>query len=505
MESFFLYFLLFLALYLFTNHAVRKIQNLPPSPFLFFPMIGHLYLVKKPLHRCLSKISARYGPVIHLRFGSRPVLVVSSSAAAEECLTKNDIVLANRPRLLAGKIMGYNYTTLNWAPYGDHWRNLRRISSLEILSNHRLHVLSDVRSGEVRSLLRRLAGASGRPVEMKEAFFEMILNVMMMMIAGKRYYGKDARDAEEARAFREIVEETFRLLGATNMEDYLPAIRWLGFRSEEKRMVKLVEKRDRFMQSLIEEHKVRMKSTTADNSEGERKKTMLEVLLSLQKTDPEYYDDRIIIGLMLVMLVAGTDTSTATMEWAMSLLLNNPHVLKKAQAEIDELIGCDRLIEESDLAKLPYLHCIILETMRMYPAGPLLVPHESSENCTVGGYHVPSGTMLFVNLWAIQNDPKIWDEPRKFKPERFEGMEGNREWFKLMPFGSGRRSCPGEGLATRVVGLTLGSLIQSFDWERVSEDMVDMTEGTALTLPKAQPLMAKCLTRPTMMNVLSQV
>ena len=205
------------------------------------------------------------------------------------------------------------------------------------------------------------------------------------------------------------------------------------------------------------------------------------------------------------MLSAGTDTSAGTMEWAMSLLLNNPEALVKAQAEIDSHLGKSRLIDELDMAELPYLRGIIKETLRMYPAAPLLVPHESSEECTVGGFRVPGGTMLLVNIWAIQNDPMLWAEPEKFKPERFQGPEGQRNEFMFSPFGAGRRGCPGEGLAIRVVGLALGSLIQCFEWERVGEEMVDMSEGTGLTMPKAHSLVAKCRPRPSMLNLLSQL
>ena len=190
------------------------------------------------------------------------------------------------------------------------------------------------------------------------------------------------------------------------------------------------------------------------------------------------------------MLSAGTDTSSGTVEWAMSLLLNNPETIAKAQAEIDKHIGQSRLIEESDLANLPYLHGIINETLQMYPAGPLLPAHESLEDCTVGGFRVPHGTMLLVNAWAIQNDPKIWAEPMKFKPERFLGLEEQRDGIMLLPFGAGRRGCSGEGLATRIVGLALGSLIQCFEWKRIGKDMVDMTERVGLTMSKAHPLLA---------------
>lgn len=192
------------------------------------------------------------------------------------------------------------------------------------------------------------------------------------------------------------------------------------------------------------------------------------------------------------------------MEWGLSLLLNNPHVLRKAQNEIDMHVGKDRLIEESDIANLPYLRCIVNETLRLYPAGPLAIAHESSKDCVVGGYNIPRGTMLIYNLWAIHHDPKLWPDPESFNPERFEGREATRDGFKLLPFGSGRRRCPGEGLASRLVTITLGLLIQCFDWEVIIEDMVDMTEAPGLTMPKAQPLVVKCKSRVVMQNLLLQ-
>ncbi|GAV81588.1 p450 domain-containing protein [Cephalotus follicularis] len=494
-----LQFILLISFYIIVKHVVNKIKNLPPSPFPTLPIIGHLYLFKRPLHRALAKISSQHGPLLLLQFGSRRVLVVSSPSTVEECFTTNDIVLANRPHLLASKHLGYNSTSFNWAPYGDHWRKLRKISVLEILSSHRLQSLSSIRSDEIRLLLQRLVKLKDQAVDMKATFFELTLNVMMRMIAGKRYYGGNEAEEEEASKFREIVEETFALGGASNVEDFFPLLRWTGIGGAEKRMIALHERRDVFVQELIEENRRRIVGREPPN------KTMIQVLLSLQESEPENYTDQIIKGLMIVLLSAGTDTSSATMEWAMSLLLNNPDVLSKAQAEIDNQLGHDHLIDESDLPNLPYLHCIINETLRMYPAGPLLVPHESSDECMVGGFRVPRGTMVLANIWAIQNDPKFWKEPRTFKPERFEGFEGVRYGFKFMPFGTGKRGCPGGGLARRVMGLALGSLIQCFEWTRVSEEFVDLTEGTALTLPKAQPLLAKCRARPTMANILSQI
>ncbi|KAI3763019.1 hypothetical protein L1987_53466 [Smallanthus sonchifolius] len=492
--------LLLLASYLITSHLRRKPSNLPPTVFPSLPIIGHLYLLKPPLYRTLAKISAKHGPILNLKLGFRRVLVISSPAAAEECFTKNDIVFANRPKMLFGKIIGVNYTSLAWSPYGDNWRNLRRIASIEILSIHRLNEFHDIRVEETRLLIRKLLSNSS-PVTVKFAFYELTLNVMMRMISGKRYFGGDDPELEEeGKRFRRMLDETFVLAGASNVGDYLPVLSWLGVKGLEKKLVKLQEKRDVFFQGLIEQLR-KSKGTVGVN----KRKTMIELLLSLQETEPEYYTDAMIRSFVLVLLAAGSDTSAGTMEWVMALLLNHPDVLKKAQTEIDTVIGNNRLVDESDIPSLPYLRCIINETLRLYPAGPLLVPHESSSDCVVGGYNIPRGTMLIVNQWAIHHDPKVWNEPEKFKPERFEGLEGTRDGFKLLPFGSGRRSCPGEGLAVRMLGMTLGSIIQCFDWERMSEEMVDMTEGLGLTMPKAVHLVAKCKPRPEMTNLLSEI
>ncbi|XP_050238607.1 cytochrome P450 81Q32-like [Mercurialis annua] len=492
---------LFFILYTITKHLFNKIRNLPPTPFPSLPIIGHLHLIKKPLHRSLSALSNRYGPILLLQFGYRRVLIVSSPSAAEDCFTKCDIAFANRPRLLAGKHLGYNFTTLTWAPYGDKLRELRKLSAVEVLSAHRVQLLSGIRTDEVKLMIKSLFRnkKNEEQVNLKTIFFELMLNVMMRMIGGKRYYGDNVEEVEKAKIFQAIVRETFIAAG-TNMGDFLPLVAAIG--GGEEKLKKLAVRRDCFIQDLIDEHRQRIASSCLPE---ERSKSLIEVLLALQESEPENYSDQTIKGLMLVMLSAGTDTSSVTMEWAMSALVNNPEVIKKAQKELDSVIGDDRLMDESDIPNLPYLHCIVNEVMRMYPAGPLLVPHESSEECYIGGYRIPAGTMLFVNMWSIQNDPKYWEEPEKFKPERFVGCEGVRDGFRLMPFGSGRRSCPGEGLALRMIALGIGSLLQCFDWDRVGADLVDMTEGVGLTMPRAHPLVVKCNPRSSMVNLLSKV
>ncbi|XP_051123777.1 cytochrome P450 81Q32-like [Andrographis paniculata] len=459
--------------------------NKPPSP-PSLPLIGHLHLLKEPLNQTLQALSAKYGDILLLRLGVRKVLLVTSPAAVEECFTKNDIVFANRPSTLSTKHFSYNYTTISIAPYGDHWRNLRRLAAMEIFLPTRIAIFTSTRRKELLLLLNELSCDSEKncgwiKVDLKSKFIELAFNVLSMTIAGKRYYGDNVEDAEEARRVRFIMREMLEYSGNTNLGDLLPILQWVDFQGLEKRFAALMEKLDRFLQDLVNERRGALSETT-----------MIDRLLSLQEDDPGYYTDEIIKGIILVLLVAGTDTMSISMEWAMALLLNNPEAMKKIKSEIDAHVPADRLLSEEDLPKLTYLNKVIAETLRLYPPVPFLIPHEASGDCKVGGYDVEKGTMLLVNIWAIHRDPRLWEEPDKFLPERHGGRE--EEGF-MLPFGSGRRKCPGGGIATRVLGLTLGTMIQVLEWERVSDELVDMTEGTGFSIPKVLPLEALCKPR----------
>ncbi|KAI3465301.1 hypothetical protein Pfo_021964 [Paulownia fortunei] len=478
-------------------------HNQPPSP-PSLPLIGHLHLVKEPLNQTLQALSAKYGDILSLQLGVRKVLLVTSPAAVEECFTKNDIIFANRPSTLSTKHFSYNYTTISIAPYGDHWRNLRRLAALEIFSPSRISMFTSTRRRELMLLLSELLrdsklGGGSTKVDLKSKFIELAFNVLSMTIAGKRYYGENVEDAEEARRVRFIMREMLEYSGNTNLGDLLPFLQWVDFQGLEKRFATLMEKLDKFMQDLVNERReLVLKDKSSGGNHGRSEKTMIDHLLSLQENEPEYYTDELIKGIILVLLVAGTDTMSISMEWAMSLLLNHPEAIKKIKAEIDANVPEDRLLDEQDLPKLSYLQNVITETLRLYPPVPFLIPHEASEDCKVGGYDISKGTMLLVNLWAIHRDPRMWEEPTKFMPERHETRK--EEGF-MLPFGAGRRKCPGGGIGTRVLGLALGMMIQVFDWERVSDELVDMTEGTGFSIPKVKALEAICKPREATMKL----
>lgn len=194
------------------------------------------------------------------------------------------------------------------------------------------------------------------------------------------------------------------------------------------------------------------------------------------------------------MFAGGTDTSTVTMEWAMSELIRNPHILQKLKKELDTVIGKDRLVRESDIANLKYLQAIIKEVFRLHPVGPLLVPHESTHDCEVAGYQIPAGTRLYVNTYAIGRNPKAWERPLEFDPERFMSgpeIDVKGQDFRLLPFGSGRRGCPGIPLGLLIVQWTIATLVHAFDWSLPAGQNpkdLDMTEAFGLTVPRAEAL-----------------
>ncbi|MFS7910316.1 putative cytochrome P450 [Helianthus anomalus] len=500
MEALIYISVLVLAWYIFDRYLITKIKNLPPTTWSALSVIGFRSYFKRPIHRILSHIANCHGPILLLRFGCRRVLLISSASAAEDLFKNNDVVFANRPKLVPGKVFGCNFTNLAWASYGSHWMHLR--SCVSCFEKQQFGRLPDLLADEVKLLIRQLYCNNNDAIQLKPMFQELVFNVMMRMYAGKSFSGRSCRykttgqrKENELISLLEYAIHSFKMTTAeSDLTYFRPILKLLGVTGLEQRCTQLQRKGDSLIHNLI--NKIRENSLKEDS--------LIQFLLDKQKEDPLNYTKEIISGLVLELVSAGINPSVGILEWAFALLLNHPQVLQKAQNEIDNNVGNKRFLNQSDIDNLPYLKCIVNETMRLYPAAPLLVPHESSKDCKVGGYNVPKGTMLMVNVWAIHNDPNTWEKPRNFNPERFEGIVGKDE-FKLMPFGHGLRSCPGKHMAMRVITMALGSLVHCFDWGVFGEERVDMTEQTGLALFKDKPLMVVCRPRSKMNDLLSQI
>ncbi|XP_058750922.1 cytochrome P450 81Q32-like [Vicia villosa] len=374
---------------------------------------------------------------------------------------------------------------------------------MELFSTNRVAMFAKVREEEVRLLIKQIfEGCKGEimsKVDLKTKTLELSFNIMLRVISGKRYYGEGDGVALGGKEFQILLNEYIELLGSGNLNDYFSLLKWIDFQGNKKKMVKLMKKMDTFLQKLVDEKR-------RDWSNEERNMTLIDVMLDLQQKEPEFYTEEIVKGVILVMLVAGSETSARTMEWAFSLLLNHPEKMNKVRAEINTVIHEDHLMNESDASKLKYLQNVIMETLRLYPVTPMLIPHESSNDCNVCGFDIPKGTILLVNLWTLHRDPNLWVDPIRFVPERFEERELDSDiYYNMIPFGVGRRACPGSALAKRFMGNAIASLIQCFEWERIGNEEIDMTEGISITMPKVKPLIALCRPRQTMVKVLSNI
>ncbi|XP_021675791.2 xanthotoxin 5-hydroxylase CYP82C4 isoform X1 [Hevea brasiliensis] len=470
-----------------------------PEPAGAWPIIGHLYPLggaDKLLHQTLGSMADKHGPAFNIRIGSHRAFVVASRELAKQCFTINDKAIASRPTTAATKHMCYNHAVFGFAPYSSHWREMRKIVMLELLSKRRLEMVKHVQASEVDLGIRKLYSLWAQNnclpvlVELKQWFEDMTLNVIVRAVAGKRYTG--SFDDDETRQCQKAISQFFHLMGIFVVSDALPFLWWLDLGGHERAMKKTAKDLDAVLAGWLTEHRQRRVSGEA-KTKGEQ--DFIDVMLSLEEKGHlagfQYDADTSIKSTCLALIAGASDTTTTTLTWAISLLLNNKPALKKAQEELDIHIGIGREVDESDIKNLVYLQAMIKETLRLYPVAPL-IPREFMEDCNIAGYHVPAGTRLLVNVWKIQRDPRFWTNPTAFQPERFltshMDVDVRGQHYELLPFGSGRRSCPGASFALHALHLALARFLHAFDLATPNDQPVDMTETPGTTLPKATPL-----------------
>ncbi|GLJ45523.1 hypothetical protein SUGI_0958430 [Cryptomeria japonica] len=322
-----------------------------------------------------------------------------------------------------------------------------------------------------------------RPVELRKHLYCLTLNIVCRMFVGRSYSDHKLSGGQE---FLQLVTESMRLAGAFVLGDFIPFLAFLDWGGQCRRMQAVNKVFDAFAEQIIDEHVERRKTKKSEEPD------IIDMMFDMAESENvEIQVSRMHFkAIILDLLTASTETSATTVEWTMTELLRNPKALARAQQEIEVKVGRDRMVNESDLVNLDYLQCVVKEAFRLHPAGPLLVPHESTQGCNVAGYYIPPKTRLFVNVWAIGRDETVWEDALEFNPERFIGssLDVKGQHFELLPFGTGRRGCPGIYMAQSVVSLVVAQLIHCFDWS-VKGD-VDRDEVYGLTIPKKVPLSA---------------
>ncbi|KAF3438767.1 hypothetical protein FNV43_RR21531 [Rhamnella rubrinervis] len=463
--------------------------NLPPSP-PGLPLIGNLHQLGSLPHQSLRALSQKYGPLMLLRLGQVPTLVVSSADMVREITKNHDIAFCNRPKTIATDLFFSRCKDVVFTSYGEFWRQTRKLCVLELLSLKRVQEFQFVREGEATELVNRIRKASektGSSLNLSEMMVGTFNNVVSRCVVGKIFMEEDG-----SSKFGELTRKLNALLGEFTVGDFFPKFKWVDFhRGYVKRLVNTFMGLSVVFDQVIGEHKAVLGTQNESQT-----KDFVDILLRLQKDDTldfklNIYDIKAILA---DMFVAGTDTSSTGLEWLMAELIRHPKVMKKAQEEVRSVVGKKSKIDMEDTSKMHYLKCVVKETLRLHPPLPLLLPRETATSTELGGYHIPANTKVFINAWAIQRDPSSWDMPEEFIPERFENssVDFKGHDFQFIPFGTGRRGCPGMTFGVASIEYVTANLLYWFDF-KLPEDGdlgkdLDMTEAYGLTACKKVPL-----------------
>ncbi|WOH05428.1 hypothetical protein DCAR_0624844 [Daucus carota subsp. sativus] len=483
MEIFFISFfciVLAFSLFLLQRNNVKAVQKLPPGPSPL-PLIGNIHNLGKHPHKSLANLAHVYGPIMSLRLGRITTIVISSPTAAREVLQKQDLAFSTRTQPDAIRACDHFKSSVTWLPVGNQWRSLRKIMSSYIFTTSKLDASHHLRTNKVQELVGYVSKCSerGEAVDIGCAAFQTALNLL-----SNTMFSKDIADpyhGNVAREFKDTVWSIMMESGKPNFADYFPILRSIDPQGIKRRTSVHFRKLIKLFDGMVNE---RLELKKLGDSEDNLSIDVLDELLKLLRTNE--IDRRHTNHLFTDLFVAGTETTSSTVEWAMAEVLKKSEtVLARAKAELNQVIGKGKIVEEADISKLTYLQCIVKESARLHPPVPFLLPRQVTEDVE----------LMLVNVWSFGRDPALWENPLSFQPERFTDSKVDvyGHDLELIPFGAGRRKCPGLPLAMRMVPIMVGSLINCFDWELegdIAAGELDMEDKFGITLAKLHPLRA---------------
>ncbi|XP_015162884.1 cytochrome P450 71A4-like isoform X2 [Solanum tuberosum] len=450
-------FIFFLHNCLFTtfNNTNKK---LPPSPRKL-PIIGNLHQLGLHPHRSLHELSKRYGAVMLLHLGSKPVLVASSVDVVRDILKTHDLVWSTRPKSSIADGLLYGSKGVAFSNYSEYWRQIRSVMVLQLLSNKSVQSYRHVREEETSNMIDKIRQQCDSVMDLRDVLSCMTNNIINRVTIGRTY-----NEGETGIAVKALLQELLALLGTFNID------------------------------SVIEERVIR--NNKGEYSAGEAK-DFVDVLLEIQNGNetgfPLQRDS--LKAILLDSFIAGVDSIYTTLEWIMIELLRNPRAMEKLQNEVRGLAQGKAEITEDDLGNMQYLKAVIKETLRLNPPFPLPVPRESMEDVKLLDYDIPAKTQVLINVWAMGRDPLSWDDPEEYRPERFLNSDIDFRGlnFELIPFGAGRRGCPGIPFAIVIIELALARLVHKFNFalpQGIKKEDLDMSECTGISIRRKLPLLA---------------
>ncbi|MCL7041258.1 hypothetical protein MKW94_013978 [Papaver nudicaule] len=474
---------------------------LPPGPTPW-PIVGCLpkLLLNKPAPRwILSLMREMHTEIACIRLGNVHVMSVTSPELAREFLKTNDALYASRPLSMAAEYMTRGYLTTTLMPVGNQWKKMKRVLTSEVLTLARLEWLLEKRNKEAKNLLFFLYNQcisansieGGAVVDLRLATRHYAANVVRQMIFGKRYFGEGRQDGgpgvEEIQHV-DTIFESISLVYTFCIADYLPYLRWFDFEGHEKMMKKAMKTLDKYHDPLIEkriQHHRDMKSEMA--MERKEPRDLLDVFILLEADGKPLLSTEEIKAQVTELFYISIDNASNASEWAVAEMTNQPDVLRKAVEELDAVVGKDRLVQESDCPKLNFVKACAREAMRLHPLATFIPTHMATSDGIVGGYSIPKGSHVMLSRYGIGRNPRIWDEPLKFMPERHLKIENNGSFANVdltqpdltyISFSTGRRGCPAVPLGSELTIMLLATLLQGFDWSAPPNDqpLIDLSE-----------------------------
>ncbi|KAK7394876.1 hypothetical protein VNO78_15417 [Psophocarpus tetragonolobus] len=469
------------------NHTPQS-TNLPPGPHPF-SILGNIFEVATNPHKALTKLSRIYGPVLTVKLGSITTIVISSPQVAKQVLHENGQVFSSRTIRHSLQALDHHKYSLVFMPLSLQWRNLRRVCATKIFSPQVLDSTQILRQQKVHRLLDFVIERCkrGEILDIGEAIFITNLNSISTTL-----FSMDLCNftSEKSQEFKNLIRGIMEEAGRPNVADFFPILRPLDPQRVYARMSNYLMKMFKIIDGIIEE---RMCSRDLKTDS----KDVLDSLLNIEETSSQLSRNEM-LHLFLDLLVAGIDTISSTVEWTMTELLRNPDRMVKLRKELSQVMGKDVTLDESNILKLPFLQAVVKETLRLHPPGPFLVPHKCDETVKISSFMVPKNAQVLINVWGMGRDPTIWDNPEMFMPERFLECEIDFKGhdFEFIPFGTGKRICPGLPFANRTMHLMVAALLHNFEWklaDGLMPEHMNMNEQHGITLKRAQPLRVEAI------------
>ncbi|CAO2824750.1 unnamed protein product [Amaranthus hypochondriacus] len=462
----------------FLHKWIPHAKNRPPCPPKL-PILGNLHQLGKLPHRSLHSLSQKHGDFMLIYIGSKPTLIVSSAESAQEIMKTHDIVFSNRPKLKVAYKILYNGKDLAFASYGEYWRQMKSLCMLNVFSNTKVRSFRRLREEEGINLVEKIKRLmeETEQVNLSEIFASLASDVICRAAFGRKYIGE-----EGCANLMELLLDFSEALGSFCMEDFIPWLWWIDWLSGvDRKADKVARELDQCIEKIVQEHVENAGNTSHD---------FVHILLELQKENSDILPKESVKAILLDMLAGGTDTTYTLLEWTMTELLTHPRVLKQVQDEVRR--NSLRGVNEDDLKEMKYLKCVIKETLRLHPPLPLLLFRESSQDVRIKGYDIGANTQVIINAWAIQRDSSYWDNADEFYPERFLHclVDFKGQDFEFIPFGAGRRGCPGMAFGLADAEFMLATLLLHFDWKLPEGKDFNVIESAGTTIRKRDPLFA---------------